>query len=268
MYFLAVFSFGLTGDLAARQSIYPARMFTLPVTDRRAGAAGRCSTAPRRWRCLWLIARLARAVALATRAADRLARLAVARRPGVDAGVHVDAVRIPRPSRDARRDRADHARTLVILAINYKMSEPVLVAFLAPQLPLAYSCACSPSRGLAAATCRIGASSLARVAATSCEAAHAVPIECAPRKCGSSGGATAGRCPCWSRSCCRSSSPCCSSPGYGSTAFVFEMLIACCSLRSVMAGFAAATVSKANPFARDAYGVTPFTATGRSPAPR
>ncbi len=32
MYFLAVFSFGLSGDLAARQSMYPARMFTLPVT--------------------------------------------------------------------------------------------------------------------------------------------------------------------------------------------------------------------------------------------
>jgi hypothetical protein len=32
MYLLAVFSFGLSGDLVARQSIYPARMFTLPVT--------------------------------------------------------------------------------------------------------------------------------------------------------------------------------------------------------------------------------------------
>ena len=32
LYFLAVFSFGLSGDLAARQSMYPARMFTLPVT--------------------------------------------------------------------------------------------------------------------------------------------------------------------------------------------------------------------------------------------
>ncbi len=31
-FFLAVFSFGLAGDLAARRSIYPARMFTLPVT--------------------------------------------------------------------------------------------------------------------------------------------------------------------------------------------------------------------------------------------
>src|SRR5438552_6765236 len=32
MYFLAVFSFGLAGDIAARQSIYPSRMFALPVT--------------------------------------------------------------------------------------------------------------------------------------------------------------------------------------------------------------------------------------------
>src|SRR5712691_8070384 len=32
MYFLGVFSFGLSGDLAARRSMYPARLFTLPVT--------------------------------------------------------------------------------------------------------------------------------------------------------------------------------------------------------------------------------------------
>src|SRR5437868_14729162 len=32
VYLLAVFGFGFAGDLAARQSIYPARMFTLPVT--------------------------------------------------------------------------------------------------------------------------------------------------------------------------------------------------------------------------------------------
>src|SRR5882724_3487213 len=30
-YFLAVFSFGLSGDLMARASIFPARLFTLPV---------------------------------------------------------------------------------------------------------------------------------------------------------------------------------------------------------------------------------------------
>jgi polyhydroxybutyrate depolymerase len=32
MYFLAVFSYGLAGDLTARRSLYPARMFTLPVS--------------------------------------------------------------------------------------------------------------------------------------------------------------------------------------------------------------------------------------------
>src|SRR3990172_7499655 len=31
-YLLAVFSFGFAGDLAARHSIYPARMFALPLT--------------------------------------------------------------------------------------------------------------------------------------------------------------------------------------------------------------------------------------------
>jgi hypothetical protein len=31
-YFLAVFTFGLEGDLAARRSMYPSRLFTLPVT--------------------------------------------------------------------------------------------------------------------------------------------------------------------------------------------------------------------------------------------
>ena len=32
LYLLSMFSFGLSGDLAARQSMYPARMLTLPVT--------------------------------------------------------------------------------------------------------------------------------------------------------------------------------------------------------------------------------------------
>src|SRR5438309_4663636 len=33
VYLLAVFSFGFAGDLGARHSMYPARMFTLPVTN-------------------------------------------------------------------------------------------------------------------------------------------------------------------------------------------------------------------------------------------
>jgi hypothetical protein len=53
-YFVGVFSYGLAGDLAARKSIYPARMFTLPVTTAALagwpmlyGTAGRrCSLPP------------------------------------------------------------------------------------------------------------------------------------------------------------------------------------------------------------------------------
>src|SRR5258706_5379828 len=32
LYFLSLFNFGLSGDVAARESMYPARMLTLPVT--------------------------------------------------------------------------------------------------------------------------------------------------------------------------------------------------------------------------------------------
>lgn len=49
--------------------------------------------------------------------------------------------------------------------------------------------------------------------------------------------------------------------GYGSQWFVFEVLTAVLLTPILMAAFAAATVSKANPFARDVYGVSPFNAT-------
>ena len=66
-YFLAVFSFGLAGDLAARQSMYPARMFTLPVTT--AALAG------------WPMLYGAAAMALLWLATRLLAPLAVGSRP-------------------------------------------------------------------------------------------------------------------------------------------------------------------------------------------
>ena len=53
LYLLAAFSFGLAGDLGARPSIYPARMFALPVRT-AALWAGRCCMEPRPWRsCGW-----------------------------------------------------------------------------------------------------------------------------------------------------------------------------------------------------------------------
>src|SRR5258706_12615774 len=57
MYFLAVFSYGLAGDLAARQSMYPARMFTMPVaTGALAGWPMLYGTAA--MAVLWLATRL------------------------------------------------------------------------------------------------------------------------------------------------------------------------------------------------------------------
>ena len=50
-------------------------------------------------------------------------------------------------------------------------------------------------------------------------------------------------------------------PGNDAPGVVFYTLLAVLLTPPVMAGFAAATVSKANPHARDSYGVSPFTAT-------
>src|SRR5437773_6067072 len=56
-YSLAVFTFGLDGDLAARPSMYPARLFTLPVTTAAlTGLPLLCPTAP--MMDLWLAARV------------------------------------------------------------------------------------------------------------------------------------------------------------------------------------------------------------------
>src|SRR3989475_12965514 len=141
-YLLAAFSFGLAGDLGARPSIYPARMFALPVsTAALAGWPMLYGTAA--VAILWLVTALSArwpwgielpliwpallaAVFLAWTQAlmwlpygfpgvppiltvPWLATLAAAARPAVH----------------------DHVR------------EPMMVAFLAPQLPLAYVTACS-----------------------------------------------------------------------------------------------------------------------------
>ena len=98
MYFLAVFSFGLSGDLAARQSMYPARMFTLPVTT--AALAG--------WPMLYGTAAMAacgwrRPFSHCGRRASPARDLAGSAGRGVprlDAGVDVDAVRSARAARD------------------------------------------------------------------------------------------------------------------------------------------------------------------------
>ncbi len=136
-YYLAVFSFGLAGDLAGRQSIYPARMFTLPVTTRElvgwpmlGGAVAMASL----WLGTAMFARwpwgidlpliwpalLAAAFLAWTQALTWLAYPLPFLRVVVTVAwlVVLDAV--------------------VLLAIHYRAPESLMVAILAPQIPLAY----------------------------------------------------------------------------------------------------------------------------------
>jgi hypothetical protein len=136
-YLLAVFSFGMSGDVAARQSLYPARAFTLPVTSAAlAGWPMLYGTAaiaglwlvtanvaswpswfqvPRIWPALLLAAILAWTQAL-TWAAYPL--------PGLRVVAAVLWLTV--------------ADVVAVLAIEFKPSEPLMVALLTPQLPLAY----------------------------------------------------------------------------------------------------------------------------------
>src|SRR5437879_3903524 len=140
-YLLAAFSFGLAGDMGARQSIYPARMLALPV--RTAGLVG--------WpmlygtgavAMLWLVTALSARwpweieLPLVWPALLAAAFLAWTQAlmwmpyglPGLRAIVAVPWL----AALDA----------VALLAIHYKVREPMMVAFLAPQLPLAYVTAC------------------------------------------------------------------------------------------------------------------------------
>jgi hypothetical protein len=138
-YFVCVFSYGLAGDLAARQSIFPARMFTLPVTTRALAGwpmlYGTAASATLWWATAfvarwpggvdtylpWIWPALLMAAYLAWTQALMWLPYGL---PGLRVIVAalwlivVDAV--------------------VLVAINYKAREPVMVAILAPQIPIAY----------------------------------------------------------------------------------------------------------------------------------
>lgn len=136
-YFLAVFSYGLAGDVAARESLYPARIFTLPVTTAAlAGWPMFYGTAtlaglwlattrfivwpsginlPLIWPALFLAASLAWAQVLMWMAYGL---------PGLRVVVAV----LWLATLDA----------IVFMAINRRVPEWVMAAALAPQLPLAY----------------------------------------------------------------------------------------------------------------------------------
>src|SRR5438067_3086575 len=137
VYLLAVFSFGFAGDLAARHSMYPARMFTLPVTN--AALVG--------WPMLYGTA----AVAVLWLAA----RLFAVWPSGIDIPVIWPALLaaallawtqaltwmpygLPRIRLLVAVLCLAALDTVVLLALHFKAGEPTMVAILAPQVPLAY----------------------------------------------------------------------------------------------------------------------------------
>lgn len=259
MYFIAVFSFGLNGDLAGRASIFPSRLFTLPVKTAElarwpmvyGGAAmmllwfGTATLA--RWPLglelplVWP-ALLAAVVMAWTQALTWM--------PYGLRGIRVIAATAVLISIDAT----------VITAIELELPERTLIAFLAPQLPLAYAIAC-----YAVARARRGVvpdwSIFSRARAT---------------RAGDIGSAFASpaRAQLWFewRRHGRSLPALVALVlpfelllffvgGYGSKSFVYWVTVMILATPMVLAAFAATTISKANPFAREAYGVSPFLAT-------
>lgn len=137
IYFLAVFTFGFSGDLAGRQSMYPARAFTLPVsTAALAGWPMLYGTAT--MAILWMATRLLAlwpsgiqvpSVWPAFLAAALLAwTQALMWMPYGLRGLRVMVPVLCLATIDA----------ITLLALQYQASESLMVAILAPQLPLAY----------------------------------------------------------------------------------------------------------------------------------
>jgi hypothetical protein len=136
-YLLAVFSYGLGGDLAARESMYPARMFTLPVTT-EALVAWPMLYGSAAMAILWLATRLLAvwptgveipwiwpallaAVLLAWTQALTWMAYGLPGMRVIVAVLWLAAIDV-----------------VVIVAVHFNAGEPVMVAILAPQVPVAY----------------------------------------------------------------------------------------------------------------------------------
>ncbi len=261
MYLLAVFTYGLSGDLAARQSTYPARMFTLPVTTAALAGwpmlYGTVAMAilwlAMRFLAVWPAGFAIPVIWPVLLAAALLAwTQALMWMPYGLRGLRVIVAMLWLATIDA----------VVLLALHYNARETVMVAGLAPLIPLAYLVArfavARARRGEVpdwwGAFARVGQiadvpsnrrayfPSPARAQAWFEWRRHgrslpALVVMVLPFELALLFGAS-------------------DTPG-----LVFVVLIGVLLTPPFMAGFAAATVSKSNPYVSDSYGVTPFIAT-------
>jgi hypothetical protein len=136
-YFIAVFTFGLDGDITARQSMYPAHMFTRPVSSAALawwpmlfGAVASVVL----WTATRLLALWPSSIEVPVVWPGFLAVVLLAWAQALTwmpyglPGVRVIAVMLWLTTIDI----------IVILAIHFRASETLMIAFLLPQIPLAY----------------------------------------------------------------------------------------------------------------------------------
>jgi len=259
-YLLAAFSFGLAGDLGARPSIYPARMFALPLrTAALVGWPMLYGTAA--VTILWLVTALSArwpwgielpliwpallaAVFLAWTQALMWMPYGL---PGLRAIVTVPWL----ATLDA----------VALLAIHYQVPEPMMVAFLVPQLPLAYVTACSAvgraRRGEVPDWRGMFARPASNAVLTRRRDRFPSPARAQAwfewRRHGRSLPALVGLLLPFELALLWLAKD--------APAFVFEILFLALITPPFMAAFTAWTVSQPNPQVRDSYGVPPFIAT-------
>jgi hypothetical protein len=270
MFFLGVFSFGFAGDLAARESIYPARMFTLPVTTRALagwpmfyGAAG------------MMLLFLGASLFLRWETGGGLVRFRL--KPwGIEVPLLWPALLgavflgwtqaltwMPYGWRGLRMVVTVlwliSLDAIVFLAVEYEVPEPRLIAFLAPQLPLAYLAACF-------AVARARRSDVPDWRGLSARLSRAFDV--IPRR--RDHFPSAARAQAWFEWRRHGWSL----PMWVGLLLPFELallfvlpelvvyiLLGVLLTPPFMASFIAATVGESNPSARDSYGVSPFLAT-------
>ena len=260
-YLLAVFTFGLDGDLAARQSMYPARMFTRPVTTAAlAGWPMLYGTAA--MMILWLATRLfalwpsgieVPSIWPAFLLASLLAwTQALTWMPYPLPGLRIIVAVLWLGTIDGT----------ALLALNFKADESLMLAILTPQIPLAYLVA-----RFAVARARRGDvpdwrgsfAWLGQIARSPSLRREHFPSPASAqawfewRRYGRS-------LPAWVGILLPFELVLLWAAG-DSTALVFYILVGALLTPPFMATFAAAAVSKSSPNASDVYGVTPFIAT-------
>ena len=259
LYLIAVVSFGLEGDLAAAQSMYPARMFTLPLT------AGALAAWPMVYGCggaaaLWIATRICAVwpsgIPVPIVWPGFLAASLVAWTQAL--------TWMPYPARGLRVIAAVLwlcvIDTIVLLALNYQATERVMLAILAPQVPLAY------------VTARFGLARARRGGVPTVSIA-------APRRGGVDGPArqrpfrSPSRAQVWFEWRRHGRSLpllvgmllpfelCLLFIFRDTPVLVLETLVMVCGTPGFMAGFVAATVSRPGSRAGDAFGLAPFIAT-------